>query len=100
MPSPGDVVRLGREASVQFGGDRALVLRVTVVNDRPTYDGWVWLTGYVLGETGEAIDKREVFVQVAGIQPAGEPTAVAPVARPARAVARRPRRHRADTRTT
>ncbi|MEV4771699.1 hypothetical protein [Micromonospora humida] len=36
---------IDRRASVQFIGERALWLRVTSVDDRPTYDGWVWLTG-------------------------------------------------------
>jgi hypothetical protein len=67
LPRPGDVVRIGREASVQFAGERSLVLRVTVVSDRPTYEGWAWLTGYVLDAEGQAIDRREVFVQVAGV---------------------------------
>ncbi|GAB3814183.1 hypothetical protein [Micromonospora zhanjiangensis] len=66
-PQTGDVVRIGAAASVQFGGDRALLMRVTSVDPKPTYHGWIWLTGYVLDHTGEAINKREVFVQVAGL---------------------------------
>lgn len=68
LPRPGDVVRIGREASVQFAGERSLILRVTVVCDRPTYQGWAWLTGYVLDAEGQAVDRREVFVQVAGVR--------------------------------
>lgn len=67
QPRSGDVLRIGGQASVQFRGDRALVLRVTAVSDQPTYDGWVWLTGYVLNQQGEATDRREVFVQLAGL---------------------------------
>ncbi|WP_347404247.1 hypothetical protein [Micromonospora sp. WMMD1120] len=56
-------------ASVQFGGDRTLWLRVTSVCDKPTYDGWVWLTGYSIEPiTGKALTRREVFAQTAGLQ--------------------------------
>ncbi|WP_425894585.1 hypothetical protein [Micromonospora sp. DT4] len=56
-------------APVQFGGDRALWLRVTSVCDKPTYHGWVWLTGYSINRaTGEALARREVFAQIAGLQ--------------------------------
>ncbi|MGC4764577.1 hypothetical protein ACLQ20_17135 [Micromonospora sp. DT46] len=56
-------------ASVQFGGDRALWFRVTSVCDKPTYHGCVWLTGYSIDlATGRALARREVFVQIAGLQ--------------------------------
>ena len=45
VPEPGDVLRVGAQASVQFRGDSAITLRVTVVSKQATYDGWVWLTG-------------------------------------------------------
>jgi hypothetical protein len=64
----GDVVRIGRAASVQFAGDRALTMRVMTVPDVPTYHGWMWLAGYVLDERGQAVGKREVFVQRAGVK--------------------------------
>ncbi|MCG5437409.1 hypothetical protein PSH25_001317 [Micromonospora sp. PSH25] len=47
-PSPGDPLVIDGRASVQFVGDRALTFRVVSVCDRPTYEGWVWLTGHVL----------------------------------------------------
>jgi hypothetical protein len=69
-PVPGDVVDIGRAASVQFAGDRSLIFRVTRVHtDWITYDGWVWLGGYVLDSRGEATDRRDIFVQVKGIRP-------------------------------
>ncbi|WCN82143.1 hypothetical protein [Micromonospora sp. LH3U1] len=56
-------------ASVQFGSDRALWLRVTTVCDKPTYHGWVWLTGYSIDPaSGKALTRREVFVQIGGLQ--------------------------------
>lgn len=78
VPKPGDVLHVGSDASVQFGGDRSLIFRVIKVCDRPTYDGWVWLTGYSLDRAGNAVDRREVFVQRAGLRlitPATAPAA-------------------------
>lgn len=69
VPVPGDLVLIDSRASVQFGGDRALWLRVTSVCDKPTYHGWVWLTGYSIDlATGKALARREVFAQIAGLQ--------------------------------
>ncbi|MET8201547.1 hypothetical protein [Micromonospora taraxaci] len=65
---PGDLLVIGEACSVQFTGDRALRLRLVSVDPRPTYEGWVWLTGYVLNDKGLAVDKREVFVQQAGLR--------------------------------
>ena len=67
---PGDVLRLDSAASVQFADDRAITFRVIRVDERPTYEGWVWLTGYELDPSGAAVERREVFVQVAGLRPA------------------------------
>jgi hypothetical protein len=68
-PKPGDVVLIASAASVQFGGGRSLIFRVIRVHDWVTYDGWIWLGGYVLTERGVATDRRDIFVQVAGIRP-------------------------------
>ncbi|MFI6230830.1 hypothetical protein ACIBCR_26375 [Micromonospora echinospora] len=65
---PGHLLRIDGCASVQFGEGRALTLRVVAVrHDRPTFDGWIWLTGYVLDAAGLATAKRELFVQPAGL---------------------------------
>lgn len=69
-PQPGDLLRVDGRASVQFAGDRALTFRVVSVCPKPTYTGWVWLTGYVIDRRGQAIDRREIFVQLAGLRPA------------------------------
>ncbi|MEV4120790.1 hypothetical protein [Micromonospora sp. NPDC049645] len=66
--NPGDLLLIGEACSVQFAGDRALRLRLVSVDPRPTYHGWVWLTAYVLNDKGLAVDKREVFVQQAGVR--------------------------------
>ncbi|MDG4798824.1 hypothetical protein [Micromonospora sp. WMMD1082] len=69
-PRGGDVLFIGRAASVQFGGANSFNFRVIRVDDRPTYDGWLWLEGYVLGPRGDAIERRSIFVQFAGLRPA------------------------------
>lgn len=68
-PSPGDLLVIDGRASVQFVGDRALTFRVVSVSNQPTYEGWIWLTGYVINRRGDATTKREVFVQLAGLHP-------------------------------
>ena len=62
----GEVVRLGRAASVQFA--HPIVVRVIRVHDWSTYDGWVWLDVYELDADGWAVDRRSVFVRADGIQ--------------------------------
>jgi hypothetical protein len=68
VPKPGDVLHVGNDASVQFSGDRSLLFRVIKVCDRPTYEGWVWLTGYAIDRAGNAVDRREIYVQRAGLR--------------------------------
>ncbi|WTY53936.1 hypothetical protein OG617_11585 [Micromonospora sp. NBC_01412] len=67
---------MNRQASAQFGGDRALIFRVIKVPDQPTYHGWIWLTGYLLDQAGNALDRREIYVQKAGLQRATRPPAL------------------------
>ncbi|MDG4785432.1 hypothetical protein O7626_05710 [Micromonospora sp. WMMD1102] len=73
-PKCGDLLRISAAASVQFSGDRALLLRVVSVCDKPTYHGWIWLTGYVLDRHGEAVERREIFVRTAGLRQVRPPT--------------------------
>jgi hypothetical protein len=69
LPEPGDVLLIGERASVQFAGDRGLILRLISPAGEPTCDGWIWLTGYVLDRRGQAVAKREIYVQLAGLRP-------------------------------
>ncbi len=64
------MVELTGAASVQFAAGRSITFRVTKVDDRPTYRGWIWLTGYEIDRKGAAVCKRDVFVQVSGLRPA------------------------------
>ncbi|MGC4770013.1 hypothetical protein ACLQ25_13705 [Micromonospora sp. DT44] len=66
-PNPGDILLLTKEASVQF--TRPITFRVIgVVTDWITYDGWVWLDGYKLDKKGDAVEKRRIFVRLAGLR--------------------------------
>lgn len=66
LPRSGDIVRLGRAASVQFAAP--ILFRVIRVHDWPTYEGWIWLDGYELNQIGDAVERRSVFVQISGLQ--------------------------------
>ncbi|MFY1635088.1 hypothetical protein ACN27F_17745 [Solwaraspora sp. WMMB335] len=66
-PKPGDVLVIGRQASVQFADDRGFRFRVISVDRQWTYQGWVWLAGYVINRDGNAVDRREIFVQRRGL---------------------------------
>ncbi|GAA0562939.1 hypothetical protein GCM10010172_52800 [Paractinoplanes ferrugineus] len=68
LPQPGDVLCVGGAASVQFQGDRALTFRVIRVDPRITYDGWLWIDGYVLGPNGDALQRRVIFVKRDGLR--------------------------------
>jgi len=68
LPRSGDVLWVTREASVQF--IEPLFFRVIRVHDWPTYHGWAWLDGYELNAAGDAVERRSIFVQLAGLQPA------------------------------
>ncbi|MGX7676786.1 hypothetical protein [Plantactinospora sp. DSM 117369] len=72
-------MRVTGRASVQFAGSRALIFRVVQVDPKPTYYGWAWITGYVLDQSGEAVDRRDIFVQPAGLQILRPPARVWPV---------------------
>lgn len=66
----GHVVHVGQDASVQFAGDRAVTVRIIRVHAWSTYDGWLWIDGYTLDAAGEAVERRTLFVQPAGVRPA------------------------------
>ena len=65
LPRAGDVLRVGRSASVQFASP--ILFRIIRVHDWPTYEGWVWLDGYELNAGGDAVERRSIFVQLAGL---------------------------------
>lgn len=66
VPRSGEVIRVTRAASVQFASP--MLFRVIRVHDWSTYDGWAWLDGYELNNSGDAVDRRSIFVQVGGLQ--------------------------------
>ncbi len=65
----GDVLHVTKAASVQFV--TPILFRVIRVHDWPTYEGWVWLDGYELNTAGDAVERRSIFVQFAGLRPVG-----------------------------
>lgn len=67
LPRSGDVLMVTRAASVQFV--QPMLFRVIRVYDWPTYDGWAWLDGYQLNASGDAVSRRSIFVQLAGLRP-------------------------------
>jgi len=49
-----------------------MLFRVIRVHDWPTYEGWVWLDGYELNTSGDAVERRSIFVQVGGLRQVGK----------------------------
>jgi len=70
LPRSGDVIHVTKAASVQFSSP--MLFRVIRVHDWPTYDGWIWLDGYELNASGEAVERRSIFVQVGGLRQVGK----------------------------
>ncbi|TDC59804.1 hypothetical protein E1258_16750 [Micromonospora sp. KC207] len=65
-PKAGDLVQVTRAASVQFV--EPIMCRVIRVLDWITYDRWMWLDVYQLDDKGEAVARRSIFVQPAGLR--------------------------------
>ncbi|MFB9234711.1 hypothetical protein ACFFWC_04045 [Plantactinospora siamensis] len=86
LPRSGDVLQVTRAASVQFS--EPILFRVIRVLDWPTYDGWIWLDGYELNMSGDATDRRTIFVQKEGLRqfrsPAPAPRRPSETSRPGR----------------
>lgn len=78
----GDLLHVTSAASVQFV--RPILFRVIRVHeDWHTYHGWLWLDGYEVDARGDAVARRSIFVQPAGLRRlAGVPRPAA--ARPGR----------------
>jgi len=66
LPSIGDLLILSATASIQF--QRPIPFRVIKCLPWSTYVGWCWVRGYQLDELGEAVDERDVFVQIDGLR--------------------------------
>lgn len=59
-------MRVTRTASAQFAVP--IMFRVIRRLDWPTYQGWVWLDGYQLDSTGDAVERRSIFVRLDGLR--------------------------------
>lgn len=62
----GDILHVTREASCQCV--RPMMFRVIRLHDWSTWEGWVWLDGYKLNAAGDAVERRSIFVQRAGLR--------------------------------
>lgn len=69
----GEVLLIGPECSVQFV--HPILFRLIRRLDWTTYDGWLWLDGYVLDKRGDAVARRSIFVLEAGLTVAPPPGA-------------------------
>ncbi|OJF14915.1 hypothetical protein [Couchioplanes caeruleus] len=70
LPRSGDVIHVTKAASVQFSAP--MLFRVIRVHDWPTYEGWIWLDGYELNSSGDAVERRSIFVQLSGLRQVGK----------------------------
>jgi len=70
LPRSGDVIHVTKAASVQFA--EPMLFRVIRVHDWPTYEGWIWLDGYELNTSGDAVERRSIFVQLQGLRQIGK----------------------------
>lgn len=70
MPVAGEIVWVDHQASVQFRV-RPILFRLIRVLPLDTYVGWVWLDGYELDQHGDAVERRSIWVQPAGLRSAG-----------------------------
>ncbi len=77
-PRAGDLLHVTRAASVQFIDP--IFFRVIRVLDWITYDGWIWLDGYQVNEKGDAVARRSIFVQQAGLRSGRDPGPVSRLA--------------------
>ncbi|MEU8821788.1 hypothetical protein [Actinoplanes sp. NPDC048796] len=66
LPRAGDILHVGKAASVQFAAP--ILFRVIRVLITDTYQGWIWLDGYELNPQGDAVERRSIFVQLAGLR--------------------------------
>jgi hypothetical protein len=43
------------------------MFRVIRIHDWPTYEGWAWLDGYQLDASGDAVERRSIYVRLRGL---------------------------------
>lgn len=68
-PRAGEVYFIGREASVQFGGDQGILFRIIRIQEQVIIaTGWAWIEGYQIDNRGYAVERRVIYVQVAGMK--------------------------------
>ncbi|MFI1996247.1 hypothetical protein [Actinoplanes sp. NPDC020271] len=65
LPASGDLLHVDRQTSVQF--TEPFKFRVIRLERGPVTYGWCWVHGYVLNELGDAVEERDLFLQVQGL---------------------------------
>jgi hypothetical protein len=80
LPNSGDILVIDRDASVQFL--KPMRFRVIRILKRETYEGWLWLEGYEVNQHGDAVERRQIFVQARGLRMAIPIQPAVPRARP------------------
>lgn len=66
----GCVVFVGPDASAQFRAGNDFNFRVIRIHDWSTAEGWAWVDGYQLNVAGDAVERRSIYVVLAGLHPA------------------------------
>ncbi len=89
LPRAGGVLRITRSASVQFR--IPFYFRVIRTLDWQTTDGWAWIDGYQLDSSGDAVERRQLYVQLRGLQGVNPTHFPAPASWPAAPVRKRAR---------
>lgn len=68
LPQPGHVYRVTAKASVQFAARHPFLFRMIRVHEwKPYCEGWLWLEGYEVTPSGEAVSRRTIYVRPDGL---------------------------------
>jgi hypothetical protein len=69
LPRPGEVYHVGAACGAPHGF-RPILFRLIRVDEHQTHSDAAWLDGYEITPKGEAIERRSIYVILAGLRPA------------------------------
>jgi hypothetical protein len=76
LPQANQLLWINRAASVQFAAVAPFKFRVITAHVYgSTPHGCAWIDGYQLDDRGDALERRSLFVQLAGLRPVADPPA-------------------------
>jgi hypothetical protein len=76
LPQPNQLLRITRAASEQFAAVEPFNFRVIAAHVYgSTPHGCAWIEGYQLDDSGDAVERRSLFVQLAGLITVTRPAA-------------------------